>query len=100
MSNPFVVDPAKTRSISVSALNQRVAVTFDPGSDCVRVRNAGTAEVFIELGDSDIEATTTASTPVAAGSVEVFGVPPGTTHIAAIAVGSTGTIYFTPGSGV
>jgi hypothetical protein len=98
--SPFRPDAAKTRSISVSSSSQRVAVTFDPGSDCVRVRNAGTAEAFIEVGDDSVTAAVATAMPIAAGAIEVFSVPSGTTHIAAIAVGSTGTIYFTPGSGV
>lgn len=68
----------------------------------VRIMNNGSATVWLRAGTSAVEATT-AHIPVGPGVTEVlkFAIPStGRLYIAAIAAGSTGKIYFTPGDGI
>ena len=88
-----------TVNISVSASSQRVALANDGQ---VRIVNTGTATAWIRCGDNTVVATTN-DIPVPSGVVEVmtFNRPTTTSlNCAAIAVGATGVIYFTPGIGI
>jgi hypothetical protein len=63
--------------------------------------NNGTATAWFNFGtDSTVAATTAAGIPVGPGVTEVYTVPKNPLWVAAIAAGSTGKIYFTPGSGI
>jgi hypothetical protein len=53
--------------------------------------------VFVACGDAAVVATT-ASLPIAPGSVEVLGCPQ--TYIAGITAGTAATLYVTPGDGL
>lgn len=92
----------RTVSINVSNTSQAVSIGAD-APDSVRVMNNGTATVWIAFGDSSVTASTTTNMPVGPGVTEVFtfrnanGLP---LFAAAIAAGSTGLIYFTPGTGL
>jgi hypothetical protein len=90
-----------TTSMAVTAGSAVVALTDigHLGGDEVRVVNAGTVNAFIEFGNSAVSAATSTSIIVLAGTVEVFGVGPGATHVAAIAPSGTPTLYFTTGRG-
>lgn len=98
---PFRPFAAKTVNISVSSSSQRIEFTT---CDTVRVMNNGTATVWVDFGDVAITASTTTSFPVGPGVTEVLSVPRSLDgarrYAAAIAAGSTGSIYFTPGEGV
>lgn len=92
----------ETASITVGAASARVLVGRRDGAQAVRIVNDGTATVWIEAGDSGVVAAAT-DLPILAGTVEVLTFSPGSDgslYIAAIAAGATGTISFTPGSGV
>jgi hypothetical protein len=90
-----------TVNIAVSASTQRVQVTNQNGRLQVAVANPGTATVFIAFGDSTITASTTASMPILAGSVRGFTVDaPDGGALYAAAIGTSGSIYFTPGTGI
>ena len=93
-----------TVNIDVSTSNQRVAI---PGvRPCaVRVMNNGSATAWIEFGDSSVVASASTCMPIGPGLSEIVIASPvmpvaGDLYVAAIAAGSTGKIYFTPGSNV
>ena len=99
MANAFLPVAGKTVNINVSSSSQRVLLG---NPDSVRVMNNGTATVWIDFGDVTVAATTTTSVPVGPGVTEVlrFQSNGGPLYVAAIAAGSTGIIYFTPGNGI
>ncbi len=92
---------AATANIDVSASSQRVSLTVT-GRQNIRIMNNGTATAWIEFGDSTVTASLTTSIPVGPGVTEVqtAGSYQVTLYVAAIAAGSTGKIYFTPGEGI
>lgn len=97
---PFRPRPAGTVNIDVSGLSQAVALV-EANSTQVRVMNDGTATAWINWGPSGVTAAVATGLPVGPGVHEVIsildvGAP---IYIAAIAAGSTGKIYFTPGVG-
>lgn len=98
----FNGNPGTTVNIDVSATSQALALGPQAGSTQVRVMNNGTATVWIRFGDSAVAATTAAGIPIGPGVTEVFTVASfaGAPYVAAIAAGSTGKIYFTPGTGI
>lgn len=86
---------AATTSSGSAALPGNTEV---PGS--IRVYNSGTTGVaFVRWGASAPTAVAT-DTFVAPGSTEVFSIPPGVTHVAAILSASTGNVYFQRGGGL
>jgi hypothetical protein len=95
--------PGKTVNIAVGAASQAVKVSDQRGVQQVRVKNDGTATVWVAFGDSAVAASTASGIPLGSGETEGFTVMApinGPLYAAAIAAGSTGTIYFTPGSGI
>lgn len=101
MSKAFTPVPNGTVNIDVSTSSQRVLIG---NPDQVRICNDGSATVFVAFGSSSITTTTSTGFPVGPGVVEVLTVPPSLNsapaYASAIGSGSTGKIYFTPGSGV
>lgn len=94
-------DPVEngTKNISVSAASQSVLV--GNGFTQVRVMNNGTATVWIAFGNSSVSTTLANGMPIGPGVTEVLTVKlDGDVYAAAIAAGSTGSIYFTPGVGI
>jgi len=89
-----------TVNISGTTSTANVALTAGIAGKQVRVYNAAAVAAFITFGDSTITATLAAGTPVAPGAVEVFGLPGLITYAAAILPSSTGSVYFTVGSGI
>ena len=101
--SPFRPAPSMTKSISVAATSARVALGRQNGPLQVRVMNNGTATVWIKFGDSTIVADGTKDIPVGSGGTEVFTIQSAggdDLYAAAIAAGSTGSVYFTPGTGI
>lgn len=90
--------PTSTVSIAATTTTGSVAISGLTAGGQVRVAN-GVGDVRIEFGTSGVTATA-ASLIVRAGSVEMFSVPSGTTHVAAKTDSSTTTVEFTPGTGV
>jgi hypothetical protein len=99
MIDPFEPKVGATVNIDVSSSSQSVSFGAAP-IDQVRVMNNGTATVWIAFGSGSATATTTAGIPIGPGAAEVFTTPSNADYAAAIAAGSTGKIYFTPGSGI
>lgn len=99
--NSFQPNAASTIDINVSSSSQREQLT-DSLTSQVRVYNAGTADAFIEFGDATVTAAAASGTPIPSGVVEIFTVKADSApvYVAAIAAGSSGLIYFTPGAGV
>jgi hypothetical protein len=93
---------ASTVNISVAATTANVLIENFSGANQIRVFNNGSATAWIEFGGSGVVATLTSSIPIPAGAIEVFSVgsAASTVYAAAIAAASTGSIYFTPGSGL
>lgn len=95
----FRTDGAATVTLSASGTSARVQIqTAVPGTPNARVYNSGAVAVFIECGDVTVVATTTASLPIAPGTVEVIGCQK--TYVAGITASGTATVYLTPGSGI
>lgn len=91
---------AATANIDVSSSSQSVAVGNAKAS--IRIMNNGTATVWVNFGPSTVTASLTTGMPVGPGVTEVISYRGGdvAVYAAAIAAGSTGKIYFTPGLGV
>jgi hypothetical protein len=97
---PFLPGGA-TVNIDVSSSTGAVQIAAGDNSIFqVRVMNNGTATAWIAFGTATLSATTTAGIPIGPGVTEVFSVSANPVWVAAIAAGSTGKIYFTPGSGI
>lgn len=97
---PFYPNRAATVNIDVSSSSQSIAIGTP---DAVRIFNNGTATVWCQFGDSTVTATTSTGFPVGPGVTEVLrsrNADGSKLYIAAIAAGSTGKIYFTPGDGI
>lgn len=101
----FQAVEAATVQIAATTTSANVAISGLTAGGQVRISN-GSADVRVEFGSAN---TVTATTPaggtggslqVKAGSVEMFSVPAGTTHVAAKADAGTSTVEFTPGTGV
>lgn len=100
MSQPFTPLPGSTVLIDVSSSTQAKALTtVNPGTS-IRVCNDGTATAWIDFGNSTVTTAATTGIPIGAGVVEIYAVPSGATHVAAIAASTTGKIYFTTGNGI
>jgi hypothetical protein len=98
---PFQPTPASTVNIDVASSSANVLVNASSGGGQVRIMNNGSATVWVKFGtDNTVAATTASGFPVGSGGTEVVTVPLGPIYVAAIAAGSTGKIYFTPGSGI
>lgn len=97
--DPFRPQPGKTVNIDVAATSASVQVSSDTGVVQIRVMNNGSATAWIKFGTSAPTAVATSDIPIGSGACEVFSVS-GPTYAAAIAVGATGKVYFTPGEGV
>ena len=99
--DPFKPAAGQTVNIDVSASSQSVQVTATgtSGLSQVRIMNNGSATVWIEHGISAPTASLTTSFPVGSGACEVMTLR-NPCFIAAIAAGSTGKVYFTPGEGI
>lgn len=91
--------PGQTVSITVAATSSRVKLIDTSSPTQVRVMNDGTATVWLAFGGSTVAATAS-GLPVPAGAVEVLTIPQEATHVAAIAAGSSGIVYFTVGMGI
>lgn len=96
MMNPFT--PGGTVTLAVDTNTDRVALSATGGMQARVIIVAGGSITFIKFGSATVEAAVT-DTPVLPGTVEIFTIPPGTTHIAAIVAASTSTIYITRGDG-
>lgn len=99
---PFVPRGDATVSIDVSAVSQQVKVCDDRGGVDVRIFNSGSATVWIKFGETGLSADLANDLPIGAGVIEVLRAPQmgSALTVAAIAAGSTGLVYFTPGEGV
>lgn len=95
----FIPYSAGTVNINVSGSNQTVSLAYSGGPRPIRIMNNGTATVWVNFGLTGVTASTSTGMPVGPGVTEVITLPDfgGTAHAAAIAAGSTGSIYFTPG---
>jgi hypothetical protein len=98
MSESFTPSPGATVNIDVSDTSQSVALGISTRGP-VRIANDGTATVWVKFGKSGVAADADEDMPVGPGFCEVvtlplYGAP---AYVAAIAEGSTGKIYFTPG---
>ena len=98
LKQPFRPSGGATVNIDVAATTANVALTSGAAQ---RVMNNGSATAWIAFGaDNTVTAAVASGIPVAAGATEVLTPPIGSTYVAAIAAGSTGKIYFTPGTGI
>lgn len=94
---PFADD---TVSMDVASVSARVAFSSDHNGATARICNRGDEWLYIKFGDSSVTAGTN-DIPLPPNWVEVFAVPDGATHCAAVSQTSPGsnTLYITPGDG-
>ena len=97
----FSPSPGATVKLAASTSSSRVqfqtAAMGKPGS--VRVHNAGSVAVFVELGGSAVTAAVGSGMPVPAGAVETLAAQGGSWLAGITAVGAS-DLYVTPGEGV
>lgn len=87
-----------TVSLAVLTTSANKAVTAPAiGNRSIRIYNAGTAEVFIAIGDSSVTVTASNGIPLKPGDFEIFLLKNNATHVAAIAAATGSTIYLTTG---
>lgn len=96
--------PLGTATIATTTTSASVALPIasaDPYSGSrpqVRLAHTGTNPGFVAFGDPGVVATVN-DLPVFNGNPEIFTVPSGATHIAAIQATGTGAVYITCGYG-
>jgi hypothetical protein len=94
---PFEVQAA-SQTVVVTASNQSTAIAAaGTGNRSIRIAVVGTQTVFFSLTSRAETAAVATSTPVLAGSVEVFLLRNDITHINVIAAGTGSTMYITVG---
>lgn len=95
---PFMPE-GPTVNISVTSSSQSITLGAGGSAKSVRIMNNGTATVWVNFGATGVTAALATSIPVGPGVTEVLTAPENltATFVAAIAAGSTGSIYFTPG---
>lgn len=100
---PFRANGDASSKITVASSSGRVAITGGY-PDSIRVCNLGTATAWIKFGDATVAADMTNDIPIPGngfGEIHRASNSDGSPlYVAAIAVGSTGDIWFTPGSGI
>ena len=93
-------------TIAVAATTANVAVggTNRFAFDTIRVMNNGTATAWIAIGAASVTVAAASGIPVPPGGVEVLGVADSLqaaqVYVAVIAAAATGSLYFTPGTGI
>lgn len=89
-----------TVSMEVSSSSDRIAFSTDHNGATARVCNIGSDWIYIKFGDSSVTAGTN-DIPIPPNWVEVFAMPDGVTHCAAVSATSPGsnTLRITPGDG-
>lgn len=89
-----------TVSLAVASVSDRVSFTSRHNGSTVRLTNVGDDLVWVKFGRSDVVANDN-DIPMLGNTVEVFAVPDGATHCAALSSASPGsnTLYVTPGDG-
>lgn len=100
---PFTPRPAATVNIDVSSSSQRVLIQDTGRTSSVRIMNDGSATAWVRFGDDTVTAAVATGMPVGSGVTEVVQVQVNSgapLYVAAIAAGSTGKIYFSPGEGI
>jgi len=100
MLNPFT--PGSSIAVSVTASSAATVLPTLRGNQIMVSAPAGNVIAFIAFGTASttvvIPTTQTNGCPILPGTVQVFTVPPGSTHVSVIGtVGST--LYFTAGDG-
>lgn len=89
-----MVSHVNAPSASISATTSTARTAYPAGnSGGVCVYNTGSVPVFVKSGSSTVEATTGGNF-VPAGEFRIFERNPNDTHLAAITVSSTSTVYF------
>lgn len=96
MLNPFT--PGSTVSVSATGTTSRVALPATRGNQIRVAVAAGGSIAFVRFGTTAVNALVT-DTPVLPGTIEIFTVPTGMTHVAGITSTGTATVYFTAGDG-
>lgn len=96
--------PASTVSLAVTNVTGNVQCnSFAAGQTTrkrnIRLLNAGSATVFVEIGVSTVTAAVATGMPILPNTSEVFDGTLGS-HVAAITAAGTATLYATPGDGV
>lgn len=95
----FKPQPSGGFKLDVTDTTDRVELTNDP-TEVRLATETSDDDCFLEFGDSTVTAAVATSHYFRGGSTEVFRVPYGTTHIAAIAASTeTATLHISSGEG-
>jgi hypothetical protein len=97
---PFDINTANAAATTASLTTALVLPLTVPRRMQVRVFNAGTGTAYIRFGVSGVTTTVAAGVPVPPGTIEVYSVPEGTTHVATITGTGTASVFFTAGEGI
>lgn len=89
-----------TVSLAVTSASSRVAFNAGHNGSTCRLMNDGTDKIFVKFGDASVVADEN-DIPLPANWLDIFSVPDGATHCAAVSESSPGsnTLYITPGDG-
>ena len=102
MNNPFSTY-GNTLALAVSTTSASAALPnaslLTRGGQVVRIYNATSAPAFFRPSPTASPTAVTTDTFVAPGVVEIFSLPPNTSHVAAILTAGTGTLYIQRGLG-
>lgn len=95
---PFTSTPNVGTAATTTSTTALTLPSPTPRRMQLRVFNNCATAPFIAWGTSGITAATT-NMPLGPGSIELFTVPEGTTHVAQITASGTCSIYYSPGQG-
>ena len=85
-----------TPTATISGTTSSARVAYPVNSDFVRVMNAGTTVAYVRSGDSTVVAAAGTGQFIRGASDTVFRRDRNDTHIAAIMVSGSATIYISP----
>lgn len=95
---PFSSTPDVATATTTTSTTALTLPSPAPRRMQLRIFNNCATAPFIAWGTSGITATT-ARMPLGPGSIELFSLPEGTTHVAQITASGTCSIYYSPGQG-
>lgn len=93
---------AATQTIAATTTSASLTLNGPGGSRAVRIYNAGTSTVFLNMiaNGTPSVATDTAGLPIPSGGIETFSVSQDIVAIGAICTSGTATVYVTVGEGL
>jgi hypothetical protein len=95
-----IASGSKTMSCTSASSRTTIPSTVTVGTtQQLELQNAGSAVIFVEVGDSSVAAVVATSYPILVGQAKVISVNGSVTNIACIVSAGTHTLYVTQGAG-